>query len=124
MLNRARVETILKDVTYPGLKITVGGIAGSMAYLQVQGICCDARTGQPYQSNGRKWRLSPYMTRSEVVQTCLKAVITYTEHEVREAFKYRNVPIFDPHYDVDELYELRSKGVKALDVREQKDEGR
>lgn len=52
---------------------------------------------------GRKWYVSPYSTKSEVVQTAFKAVLTALEHEVREAFLYKKKPIFGPHYDVDAL---------------------
>ncbi len=117
MLTKDKVQNILKDVDYPGLVIICDG--NRELYIQVIGYCTCKATGNPYQSNGRKWRISAFMTRSEVVQTALKAVITYTEHEVRESFMYRSVPIFDPHYNVDELHALRSQGKGALDVREQ-----
>jgi hypothetical protein len=68
--------------------------------------------------NGRKWFLSNHMTRSEVVQTAFKAVLTAEEHEAREHFKYRGQSIFDPHYDVDKLVELRSD-VACLDLRKE-----
>lgn len=34
--------------------------------------------------------------------------IQYEEHEARENFKYKGASIFDPHYDVEKLFELRS----------------
>lgn len=65
--------------------------------------------------HGRKWRLSQHMTRSEVVQTALLAVLAAEEHEAREKFTYRGEAIFQPHYNVDDLVDLkRSSG---LDVR-------
>lgn len=53
----------------------------------------------------RKWLLSGYMTKSEFVQTCFKAVMTAEEHEIREEFKYRDKQVFGPHFDVDFLVE-------------------
>ena len=124
MLTKEKVQDILKDVDYPGLVIIFDQTGRDHLnhrelYLQVIGYCTCKVTGKAFQNNGRKWRISAFMTRSEVVQTALKAVLTYTEHEVRESFKYRGVSIFDPHYNVDELHALRSKGKDALDVREQ-----
>lgn len=85
-------------------------------YLQVaaQGKC--NVTGEPWQWSGRKWFISRYMTKSEIVQTTFKAVLTAIEHESREQFKYDGVSIFDPHYDVDKLVALRQTA-DALDER-------
>lgn len=51
----------------------------------------------------RKWFLSPHMSHCELVQTCLKAVLTAEEHEARENFTYLGVAVFGPHLDLDEL---------------------
>lgn len=51
----------------------------------------------------RKWLVSPQMTDLEIVQTVFKMFITSFEHRVREAFKYKGVRIFGPHFDVDDL---------------------
>jgi hypothetical protein len=56
------------------------------------------------------------MTKSEVVQTAFKAALTAIEHEARERFTYRGQSIFDPHYDVDQLVELRARA-DCLDER-------
>ncbi|SRR5258708_17168739 len=55
---------------------------------------------------GRKWRLSENMTRSEIAQTALKAVLTAVEHEAREHFLYKGRAIFGPHHNVDLLWNL------------------
>lgn len=55
---------------------------------------------------GRKWLLSVHMTESEVVQTCLKAVLTAEEHEAREKFKYHDRAIFGPHINVNDLWDM------------------
>lgn len=47
--------------------------------------------------------LSPNMTKSELVQTAMKAVLAAEEHEAREHFRYRGKCIFGPHIDVDGL---------------------
>ena len=61
---------------------------------------------------GRKWFLSEHMTRSEVIQTVFLAVMTATEHEVRETFKYRGHAVYSPHFNVERLVSLSSQGGK------------
>src|SRR5687768_12140871 len=58
------------------------------------------------EQKGRKWYVSPYATESEVVQTALKAVLTFLEHEAREQFHYKGKAIFGPHLDVEALLQL------------------
>lgn len=83
-------------------------------------VCFDGTcnvTGEPTSWKGRKWPLSHYATDGEVVQTAFKAVMTALEHEARERFTYRGVSVFDPHYDIEKLVELR-KQPDALKERE------
>lgn len=55
---------------------------------------------------GRKWKLSPYMCKSEVVQTVWSAYKAWLEHEARESFRFNGRPVFGPHFDVDKMWEL------------------
>jgi hypothetical protein len=86
-------------------------------YIQLHEQTECNRSGKPYLSKGRKWKWSQFMTKSEVVTTCMKAVLQYEEHEARENFKYKGLSIFDPHMDVEKLYELRMRS-DFDDVRE------
>jgi hypothetical protein len=88
---------------------------GSRPYLQVESTAPCARTGAAITWRGRKWFLSLHMTRSEIVQTALKAVLTALEHEARERFLYRGQPIFGPHFGVERLVQLCAAG--ATDER-------
>lgn len=63
----------------------------------------------------RKWRLSPRITKSEIVQTAFKAILTAEEHETRETFRYKGAAIFGPHFNVEELVNLYER--KAWDMR-------
>ena len=54
----------------------------------------------------RRWLLSPEMSKSEIVSTVFKCVITSMEHRVREWFLYNGRAVFQPHYDVDELHKI------------------
>lgn len=53
---------------------------------------------------GRRWSIDRHATPGEVVQTALKAVLTWEEHEARERFLWRGKPIFSPHQSLDALY--------------------
>jgi hypothetical protein len=91
----------------------------SCIYLQVQFDAPDndAPTNLERQY-GRKWMLSPHMTRSEIVQTALKAVLTAEEHETRERFFYKGCTPFAPHFDVDLLCSFQSIPEEdSLDIR-------
>lgn len=83
----------------------------SDAYLQISFTDPDSMTTQ----RGRKWRLSQWMTKSELVSTALMAALAAVEHEARESFTYRGEAIFGPHFDVDALHDLAFNG--HLDVR-------
>ena len=75
-------------------------------YLQIEFDAPCAVTKKVEPQRGRKWFLSPHMTRSEVVQTAFKAAISAMEHEVREQFLFQGRPIFGPHFNVNKLWEL------------------
>ena len=55
---------------------------------------------------GRKWRISKHMTQSEVVQTCLAAVLAFEEHEARENFTVAGQACYGPHLDVNALIDI------------------
>ncbi len=91
------VERILTGVRYSDWTFVTGHM-GDGSFLQ-----CAFHNGQQH---GRKWYVSTYATRSEVVQTAFKAVLTALEHEAREEFTYRGEAIFGPHFNVDALHDL------------------
>lgn len=79
-------------------------------YLQVgdSAARCNV-TGAAMAWRGRKWLLSEHMTDGEVVQTAFLATMVAMEHEARELFSYKGRAIFDPHYDIEKLVDLRSR---------------
>jgi hypothetical protein len=95
----------LAQCSFEGWRFVVA-LDGSRPYLQVEANDKCARSGNTITWRGRKWFLSPFMSKSEVVQTALKAVLTALEHEARERFLYRGQPVFGPHFDVDRLADL------------------
>lgn len=96
-----QVAEILGAISYRDWIFRLG-YDGPRLFLQVV-----FKAGNEWQ-RGRKWLLSPHMTKSELVQTAFKAVLTAEEHEAREHFRYMGAVIFGPHFDVDRLAELAS----------------
>lgn len=101
-----------------------GGIMGDGFYVQLRYVELDIVTGDPADQHGRKWYVSSHSTKSEVVQTVLKACLTSAEHMVREHFTYRGVRVFGPHFDVDRLVELAANESETTDMREPMTEAR
>lgn len=78
--------------------------------LQMQYIEADVKTGKLTKQNTRKWHITPWMTESEIVQTCLKCVLTSQEHIGREHFKYKGYKLYGPHMDVQDLIHVIQQG--------------
>lgn len=87
---------------------------GKTTYLQASFLAPCAITGRLAVQKTRKWLLSSHMTRSEVVQTVFKCVLTGVEHEAREDFIYKGQPIFGAHFCVDSLVGLCAEGSKDI----------
>lgn len=99
-----QIAGVLQEVSYKDWTIEYHG--GDDPYLQVCFLATDSVTGVKELQRGRKWRLSSYMTRSELVQTAFLACLTAEEHEVRETFRYKGQTVYGPHFDVEKLVEL------------------
>jgi hypothetical protein len=93
-------------------------VEATIPFLRVAFLAPDNHSpgSEPVRQYGRKWRLSQRMTRSEIVTTAFKAVLTAMEHETREQFKYKGVDVFGPHIDVDAMHEAYSLD-KRVDSR-------
>ena len=107
-MNKADFEAILALVTYKDWTFYVEERPSDEPslptyYMQVRFPDADLVTGQIETQHGRKWILSRHMTRSEVVATAFKAVMTAEEHETREKFRYRKRMVYGPHIDVEAL---------------------
>jgi hypothetical protein len=89
---------------------------GDVMLLSAWYVEPDIETSRPEQQITRKWFISEHATRSEIVQTALKCVLTSAEHRVRESFTYHGRRVFGPHFDVEQLAELATTD-KALEVR-------
>lgn len=96
--------------THPGYTFSVQQDGRGEIYLQGDYVEPDTVTGVPERQVTRRWFLSPAMTKSEIVQTVFKCLMTSFEHRGREWFAYKGYPVFGPHFDVDALAMLCRDG--------------
>ncbi|HET8687143.1 MAG TPA: hypothetical protein VFM18_10855 [Methanosarcina sp.] len=85
-------------------------------YVQIQFKGKDNFGTEEEMQYGRKWMLSYHMCNTEVVRTVKKAIDAAMQHEVDEAFKYRGRSIFNPHRNVDSLWETAGSE-NSVDIR-------
>lgn len=107
------INTILGEVSFPGYTFQVGGTDRFWIRASFTEKC--SVTGVVGAQHTRRWYVSKDATKSEVVQTAFKCVLTSIEHEARESFKYRGKAIFGPHFDVDALHRICA--ARELDYR-------
>lgn len=108
-MNKLEILAVIKQLQYKDWVFSIGQDQDRL-YLQVAFQAPDnsRHSSIRHLQTGRKWLLSPYMTKSELVATAFKAVLTAEEHETRELFRYRGQAIFGPHFNVDDLAMLAS----------------
>ena len=105
-MNKSDVELILEEVEYPGYEFEIEESAGQL-YLQAWYLEPDIVTKREAVQRTRKWLIERHQhTKSQIVQTAFKCVLTSMEHRAREHFKYRKKRIYGPHFDVDALHQI------------------
>ena len=70
----------------------------------------DVESGRPVLQSTRKWYLSPWMTKSEIVETAFSACLRSMQHVASEHFTYKGRRVYSPHFDVAERIMLCDKG--------------
>jgi hypothetical protein len=100
-----RVRAVLEDVAFGKSRFDVESAEGGFL-LELVREEMDAATAESQIFRGRKWHISNGASRSDIVRTAFQAVAAWQEHEAREKFLYRGVPVFGPHGDVDDLADL------------------
>lgn len=108
MMNQDEIRSILDDIKFNDWKFFLGMEEDRM-YLQIKVDGKDNLTGEPVKWSGRKWFISPYMVKSEIVGTAWMAVQTCMMHEMRESFTYKGKMTYNPHINVDHLVEIMSR---------------
>lgn len=101
-----QMDAWLADVCYLDYEFFIMLVGMNNIYLQATFMEPDIVTGKVETQYTRKWKLSPHMTKSEVIQTAFKCALTSAEHRCREHFRYKGSAVYSPHYDVDELEKL------------------
>lgn len=96
------IKSILAHVKYRDWQFHVWS-EGEHMLLQIRFWEINNDTGALELQHCRKWMLSKWMTKSEIVLTAWKAVQAAIEHEAREQFTYKGARIFGPHICVDAL---------------------
>ena len=92
--------------SFPGYEFAILVDGRGAIYLQGAYDEADVVSGKSERQKTRRWFLSPEMTKSEIVQTVFKCVVTSMEHRTREWFRYAGNRVFCPHFDVDALWQL------------------
>jgi len=105
-----RIAAVVCRVTCPPYGFRLIYRPGGSVALQGMYEERDVHTGAMAVQHTRVWLLTGRMTDSEIVQTCLKCVLTSAEHRIREHFRYRGHRIFGPHFDVEDLVRLCEDG--------------
>ena len=109
-MNIEEAKSILKDlVYYPEYKFIAMIDGRGEMFLQAMYFEEDIYTKEDVGQFTRRWFISPEMSKSELVQTAFKCVMTSMEHRVREHFLYSGRRVFGPHFDIDDLYEAAGK---------------
>jgi hypothetical protein len=107
----SRAKEILDSVVYP--KYTFHAVIDGRGEMYLQGsyLEADIYTGKVEKQLTRRWFISPEMSKSELVQTAFKMIMTSMEHRVREHFLYNNRLVFGPHFNIDKLWEIANETV-------------
>lgn len=103
-MTNQEIQAILDDIDVLDFRLV-----WNYPYLQVGAYIFNQDMCDIEFMKGRKWYISAHSTESEIVQTVLKAVLTYQEHETREAFRYRDVKVFSPHREMAALLEIADR---------------
>jgi len=104
------MASVIADCRFPDYQLIVTRDGRGEIYLQGFYVEADVKTGFLDRQATRRWFLSPAMTKSEIVQTAFKCILTSAEHRVREWFHYDGHAVYGPHFDVDALWELCERG--------------
>jgi Nucleoside 2-deoxyribosyltransferase like len=110
-LSLAEVRAVLAEVSYRDFELSVEARGGGYE-LRLRRTEPDADTGAAAAQAGRRWPIERTATRGEIVQTALKAALTWEEHAAREGFRYQGERVFGPHLDVDALAALAGAAPK------------
>lgn len=113
-MKRAEIQEIVDKIKYKDWKFIVGDKNGTM-YLQIKFLAPDNYTGVVEEQSCRKFQLSEFMTKTEIVEAAWLAVQRAELHEAGENFWYEGVLAYCPHLDIDARVEMAK--AKRFDSR-------
>lgn len=101
-------QRAIEECHYPEYAFFVSVDGRGEVFLQASYLEADAATTEsvPERQFTRRWFLSPAMSKSEIVQTAFKCIITSMEHRTREWFTWKGRAIFHPHQNIETLWEI------------------
>ena len=106
---------IVGECDFPGQNFIVD-IGADGVYLQSWYLERDTVTGKMEKQWTRPWLIKPYTSNSDIVRTAFKCIMTSMEHRIREWFTWRNRAIFQPHFEVEQLWNLCEDRADRSDV--------
>ena len=105
MLNKKDIQDILSDITYKNWEFNI----------QVKDGSFNLQISLPNKKNG-EYYISPYISKNEIIQKCIKSVLSLEEQEFRLNFKYKDTPLFHSNYNFDYLLNLSKLSENRKDV--------
>lgn len=118
-LTKEHIQACLNDVEFQDRKFhLIEKVPGEVFLIQMSYMEPDVDHPEngPVEQKTRKWYISPYMTESEIVETCWAMVLRSQQHVASEHFKYRGRRVYSQHFDVHGRMYLCDHN--CLDVRE------
>lgn len=114
---KEEIERIIKRVSFKDRTFRLmekgDGYLVQMEYMEPD---VEKSGSEPVKQSTRKWYISPYMTESEIVETCWAMVCRSQIHVASEHFTYKGRRAYSQHFDVN--YRVDGCDIKAFDVRE------
>lgn len=98
----SRLREVLKRLKFPGYVFNASRTMDTVTVF-VTYIEPDVFTGVDEKQQGRSWVIEYDWNDVQIIQTCLKAVLTSLEHRAREHFTYDGHAILNPHYTLEQL---------------------
>lgn len=102
-LTKEHIQACLNDVEFQDRKfILIEKVPGEVFLIQMSYMEPDVDHPElgPQEQKTRKWYISPYMTESEIVETCWAMVLRSQQHVASEYFKYKGRRVYSQHFDV------------------------
>ena len=115
-LTKRGLLTIIEEIKYKDWKFNVDERADCFT-LKITFMAPDLHSGKEELQHCRKWFISKHACRAEIVRTAYKAVVAAETHEVDENFQFRDVRVYSPHTDPDDVVDVQKRGLVGRNKR-------